>query len=267
MQKPANQRLTRLGLVASLLFLLMAGITQAQAKRASIVAILEFGVTPQSGSPAILGRSATDAVALEMTRTGRFDTIPRAQMEKQIKESDFPVPLSRNDVQRLGQTLGADYVVYGEVQEIVFTENPRRAHVTLSVQMTDTLTGELANGAIQVGTYSSKINELDDTLTQQAISDAAFSAVRAINNYKAAEATVLLVRGGAEVSLNQGSRDGIRSGQEMIVMRGSRFVGRIRISSVGDTDSRAEVIDGGNGIRPEDRARAVFKMPRGPKRL
>ena len=269
MYKPTNQRRTCRGLVVNLLLLLIAftSIAQAQIKRVPTVAMLELSVTPLTGSPAILGRSATDAVVLEMTRTGRFDSVPRAQMEKQIKDSDLGVPLSRNDIQRLGQAIGADYVAYGEVTDISFTEKPRRAHVTLSVQLTDSLTGELANGAIQTGLSSAKTSATDDdTLIQQAISDAAFSIVRAINNYKPAEATVLLVRGGSEVSLNQGNRDGIRKGQEMAVMRGSRFVGRIRISAVGDTDSRAEVLDGGNGIRPEDRARAVFKMPGAAKR-
>jgi hypothetical protein len=245
----------------------MTSVVQAQPKRPPLVAVLEFAVVPRSGSPAILGRAATDAVVLEMTRTGRFDSVPRAQMEQQMKASDLSIPLSNNDVQRLGQAIGSDYVAYGEITEIAFTEKPRRARVTLSVRLTDTLTGELANGAIQVGTSSVKTESTDDdTLIQQAITDAAFSVVRTMNNYRPAEATVLLVRGGSEVSLNQGSRDGISRGQEMVVMRGGRYVGRIRVSSVGDTDSRAEVREGGNGIRPEDRARAIFKMPKAPKR-
>lgn len=239
---------------------------QAQVKRIPTAAVLEFSVVPQSSSPAILGRAATDAVVLEMTRTGRFDSVPRAQMDKQMKESDFSLPLTGNDIQRLGQALGADYVAYGEITEISFAEKPRRARVTLTVRVTDALTGELANGAIQIGNSPPKTDAVeDDTLIQQAISDAAFSVVRALNNYKPLEATVLLARGGVEVNLNAGSRDGIRRGQEMIVMRGSRFVGRIKVSSVGDTDSRAMVTDGGNGIRPEDHARAIFKMPRAPK--
>lgn len=252
----------RLAALLLLFLLAMTATSEAQVSRLPSVAVLEISVTPLSSSPAILGRAATDAVVLEMTRTGRFDSVPRAPLEKQIRESDFSIPLSRNDLQRLGQALGADYVAHGEVTDIAFTEKPRRAHITLSVLLTDTLTGELANGAIQTGSSSAKTSATDDDgLIQQAISDAAFSIVRAMNSYEPAEATVLLVQGSAEVSLNQGSRDGIRRGQEMVVMRGSRFVGRIRISSVGDTDSRAQVMDGENGIRPEDRARGVFKMP------
>jgi TolB-like protein len=254
----------RCGFRALLLLMMVAGtaVAQAQPKRVPTVAVLEFGVVPLSGSPAILGRSATDAVVLEITRTGRFDSVPRAQLEQQIKASDLSLPLSGNDIQRLGQALGADYIAYGEVTEIAFSEKPRRARVTLSVRLTDVLTGELANGAIQTGSSSAKPADLeDDALIQQAISDAAFSIVRSLNNYRPLEATVLLARGGTEVTLNQGSRDGIRKGQEMVVIRGTRYVGRIRVSSVGDTDSRADVVDGGNGIRPEDRAKAVFKMP------
>lgn len=263
----SNSRLRRgFLLVALLLVAAFAAVVQAQVKRVPLVAMLEVSVVPLSSSPAILGRAATDALVLEMTRTGRFDSVPRAQLEKQITDSDFSVPLTGNDVQRLGQALGADYVAYGEITEIVFTEKPRRARVTLSVRITDSQTGELANGAIQVGTSSPKTNLTeDDTLIQQAISDAAFSAVRTLNNYRPVEATVLMAQGGTEVSLNAGSRDGIRRGQEMVLLRSSRYVGRIRVSSVGGTDSRALIIEGGNGIRPEDRARAIFKMPHAPR--
>src|SRR5687768_15185771 len=102
----------------------MAATVQAQPKRAPIVAALEFSVVPLSSSPAILGRTATDAVVLEMTRTGRFDSVPRADLDKQVRDSDLSLPLRSNDVQRLGQALGADYVAYGEITEITFTEKP-----------------------------------------------------------------------------------------------------------------------------------------------
>jgi hypothetical protein len=266
----SSSQLTRRSAITALLSSLASVLpisAEAQLKRTPLVGVLEFSVVPLSSSPAILGRAATDAVVLEMTRTGRFDSIPRAQIEKQIKASDFSPPLSNNDIQRLGQAIETDYVAYGEITQISFTENPRRAHVVLTVRLTDSQTGELANGAIQVGSSAPKNKDtVDDALIQQAITDAAFSVVRAMNNYKPAEATVLLVRSGTEISLNQGGRDGIRKDQEMVVTRRNRFVGRVRISAVGDTDSRAIVLDGGNGIRPEDRARAIFTMPRAPKR-
>jgi hypothetical protein len=38
-------------------------------------------------------------------------------------------------------------------------------------------------------------------------------------------------------------------------------VGRIRVTAVGSTDSTAVIVDPGKGIRPEDRARAIFALP------
>jgi hypothetical protein len=61
--------------------------------------------------------------------------------------------------------------------------------------------------------------------------------------------------------LNRGSRDGITPGLEMIIVRGNETVGRVRVNSVGSTDSTASVILNTKGIRPEDRARAVFSLP------
>ncbi|MBC8101663.1 MAG: hypothetical protein H7Z41_03650 [Cytophagales bacterium] len=249
----------------TLLFLTGVGLAQAQQKRIPVVATLEFGVTAQSGSPAILGRAATDAVVLEMNRTGRFDSVPRSQVQQQIKESDLAPPFRSNEIQRLGQSLGADYVASGEITEIAFIPKPRRARVTLSLRLTDPATGELGNGAVETGLSATDTGAVEDeTLIQQAITDAAFSTVRTMNRYAPVEATVLLIRSGREATLNRGSRDGIRPKQEMVVLRRGSYVGRVRVSSVGDTDCRADILDG--GIRPEDRARAVFKMPDAPRR-
>ena len=48
----------------------------------------------------------------------------------------------------------------------------------------------------------------------------------------------------------------------MIILRERQRVGRIRISTVFPTDSEATVVENTLGIRPEDKARAVFPMPR-----
>ena len=248
------------------LLILAAPPRQARAQLARIpaVAVLEFGVLTNSRTSAILGRNATDAVVVEMTRTGRFDPISRTQLNQQLQELGLTQPLNNNGIQKLGQALGVDYVASGDVTGITFTDNPRRARVTLSVRLTDVISGELANGAIQTG-YSSApppgSQPDDETLVNQAISDAAFSALKSVNNYTLPEATILQTRDTSEVRLNRGGRDGIVNGQEMIVIRGRDRIGRVRVTSVSSSDSLAAVIDYGKGIRPEDRARAIFQLP------
>ena len=237
---------------------------RAQLSRLPTVAVLDFGVLTNSRTSAILGRSATDAVVVEMGRTGRFDVTPRTQLNQQLQDLGLTPPLSNNGIQKLGQALGVDFIASGDVTNVTFSDNPRRARVTLSTRLTDVVSGELANGAITTGFSSAAPAGLqtdDEQLINQATQDAAFSAIKEINNYTLPEATILQTRDTSSVILNRGARDGILNGQEMIVVRGKDQIGRIRVSTVSSNDSIATVLDYGKGIRPEDRARAIFRLP------
>lgn len=248
-------------------FLVFAGAprpARAQLSRVPPVAVLDFGNRTNEPGGVIRARSATDAVVVEMTRTGRFDVTPRTQLNTQLQESGLTPPLDLVGVRRLGQALGVDFVATGDITRVTVGGTPRRAQVTLSVRLIDVVSGELANGAIESGLSPEPpagFQPDDDTLINQALTNAAFNAVQRINNYTLPEATILNTRGQTEVLLNRGSRDGITSGLEMIVIRGSERVGRIRVSTVNSTDSTASITDTGKGIRPEDRARAIFALP------
>ncbi len=250
-------------LLPLLVMALPAKRAEAQVTRLPAVAALEFTVLPSIKASGILGRNATDAVVLEMQRTGRFDVTPRTQLNQQLQELGLTPPLDNNGVVRLGQALGVDFVLTGDVTNVAFTENPRRARITVSARLIDVTSGEFANGAIETG-YSNPpapgFQPDDEALINQALTNAAFNAVRTINNYTLPEATVLLTRSD-EVTLNRGVRDGLQPGQEMIVVRGNERVGRLRVVTVNPTDSIATITDPGKGIRPEDRARAIFQIP------
>lgn len=248
------------------LLILAAAPRQARAQltRVPTVAVIDFGNLANLRAGGILGRQATDAVVVEMTRTGRFDVTPRSQLNQQLQELGLTVPLNNIGIQKLGQALGVDFIADGDINSITFLENPRRARVTLSVRLTDVISGELANGAIESGLSNpppAGFQPDDDTLINQAITNAAFNAVQTINNYSLPEATILSTRDQSQVILNRGGRDGITPGLEMVVIRGQERIGRIRVTSVSSNDSTAAIIDIGRGIRPEDRARAVFRLP------
>ncbi len=63
------------------LLILAASPRQAHAQLTRIpqVAVIDFGNLSTVQAGGILGRQATDAVVVEMTRTGRFDVTPRTQ--------------------------------------------------------------------------------------------------------------------------------------------------------------------------------------------
>ncbi len=247
-----------------LLILAVPRPVRAQVTALPSVAILDFGVNPGVRVSAIQSRNATDAVWLEMSRGGGYDITPRSTVVEELSKLDITLPTNNIGLLRLGQSLGVKYIVTGDITDVKFTEAPRRAKATLSVRMTDTSSGEFVNGAMQVGLSqipAAGVTPDDEQLVSQAITAAAFSAVKQIRDYTLPEATVLINRGNTEVRLNKGARDGIAAGLEMIVLRGSEKVGRVRVTSVNATDAEAVIVDAGKGIRPEDKLVSVFSLP------
>jgi TolB-like protein len=244
-----------------LLILAVPQKAKAQTTKIPSVAALDFGVLPGVGATQIDGRSATDAVALEMTNTGRYEITPRTVLNQEIQKQGLSAPFNSIAIRRLGRALGVDYIMTGDIVNTTAANNQVR--VTLSVRLIDIVSGEFVNGSVQTGTSTAAPAGLDpDRQTQvgQAVSNAAFLIVQAMSSFTLPEATVLNTSD-SEVYLNRGSRDGISKNLEMIVTRGREQVGKIRISSVQATTSVGSVVEANKGIKPEDHARAIVKLP------
>ena len=129
--------------------------------------------------------------------------------------------------------------------------------------MRDRASAEIINGAVQTGNSSSRVGYTcdDDELISEAISNAAFLAVKTMVDYIIPEATVQMNFGDSEVMLNKGARDGIKPGMRMIVLRQNEIIGYVEIRQVNPMDSMAKVVKSMRGIQPEDKVRAIFDMP------
>lgn len=233
----------------------------AQQAARGTVAVVDFTVRPGL-QQALLSRAATDAVAMELSRAG-FNVLPRTQVQNALQELSLEPILDRLGVMKLGKTLAVDSIVSGEVVAVTLEGSPRTARVTILVRVTDVASGEDVNGAAVTGQSNPRVGYVgdDDQLIREAISNAALQAATTIASYTIPEATVLNTVGTDEVLLNRGTRSGIQTGMEMIVLRGRDVVGRIRITRPSTSDAIAKVISSTLGIQPEDRARAVFKLP------
>lgn len=233
----------------------------AQQAARGTVAVVDFTVRPGL-QQALLSRAATDAVAMELSRAG-FNVLPRTQVQNALQELSLEPILDRLGVMKLGKTLAVDSIVSGEVVAVTLEGSPRTARVTILVRVTDVASGEDVNGAAVTGQSNPRVGYVgdDDQLIREAISNAASQAATTIASYTIPEATVLNTVGTDEVLLNRGTRSGIQTGMEMIVLRGRDVVGRIRVTRPSTSDAIAKVISSTLGIQPEDRARAVFKLP------
>ncbi|MES2458937.1 MAG: CsgG/HfaB family protein [Armatimonadota bacterium] len=262
-------RLAALLLVSTLL----PGLAGAQVNRVPQVAVIDLGVYADilrnsNVSGRLLSRQATDAVVNEMIRTGRFDIVPREQVSQQAEALGLNRPYNEIALQRLGQALGVDYIATGAVAALERDKKTNALRTSVVMLLTDVNSGEYANGAVGLGialppkSVSEAIKDLpvEQVMQDQAIGDAAFVLVRKLNNYRLPEATVLLTTANTEVRLNRGIRDGIQEGQDFVIFRQGERVGRVRITRVYDIESYATIIDIGRGIRPEDKARAIFPV-------
>ncbi len=266
MRRTWSKRTALVGVVSmlavSILYPLGAARAYAQLIQLPRIAVLDFENKSGYGGASI-ARAATDAVASEFQKLRKYEVLARGEVEQQLKDLDLTPPLDRTGFLRLGRALQVESIITGEVNAVTFVGSPKQAQVVITVRVIDVASGEPINGAVATGLSNRRPGYTgdDDTLVQEAVRNAAFEAVRIINNYTIPEATVLTTRAGKEVLLNRGIRGGLQPGMEMIVIRRGEEVGRIRVTQVSDSDAVAEIIDFGRGIQSEDRARAIFRAP------
>lgn len=229
------------------------------------VAVVDF-VNETGVMGETLSRIATDAVVVEMSMTNRYDvSITRSQIKAQMDAMDIHPPLDKVNLVRLGEELNADAVLEGAVKSVQLTGSgaTKRASATLVVQLIDQASGEVINGAVQSGSSSARVGYTadDDALITEAISKAAFLAVKTMVDYVIPEATILSNIGADQVMLNRGVRDGLKPGMRMIVLRNREIIGYVEIREVNNTDSIAKVVKSMRGVQPEDKTRAIFDLP------
>lgn len=220
---------------------------------------------------------ATDAVVVELLRSGKFGVTTADALQAKMEELGYKnradrtpkVAMTPPMMVRLGEEVGADNVVTGEISDIKIDMDRKRAEVRMAVRMLHVASGEWENGAAATGVSNPRIGYSADKETDliiEAINNAAREAVENMCRYIIPEATIIGTYGTNEVLLNKGTQEGIYVGMEMIVLRRGEtgeddLVGRIRVTRVSDSDSRGVVVQSTRGMKFEDRVRAVFTLP------
>ncbi|MEO7718361.1 MAG: hypothetical protein ABIY70_19340 [Capsulimonas sp.] len=210
-----------------------------------------------------VGRQASDSFVVELGKSNRYEVSPRQDTLAGLENLGLTLPLDKIGMQKLGRDRNVDAVVSGEVLTVAFDNKPRRATVSVIIRVVDAISGELTNGAVAQGTSTPRPVGAgdDDSLVNQAIDNASFTAVRQITSFNLPKATILNNVDTTNVLINKGSRDGVYDGLNMLVTRGDAEVGRIRVTTVQPDQSTATVTDRGLGIQPQDRATAIYQLP------
>lgn len=242
---------------------------QAQLERRILeVAVLDFN-NKSDYQGKMVERRAADAVAMSLTSTAYdyYMVLPRSDLQKEMETLGLSSQLDKVDMIKLGRNLGLDGVITGTVVQVQVakSEGATQAAVMLACQMLDISTEEPITGTVITGKSSPKYDYTGDIdiLVDEALNKAAFQitqhfisfAVRGVPEF------TILTTIGSEALLNAGSRQGLKEGMEMVVLRKGEKVGRIQVKEVTPTDATATIIEAPQGLQGGDKARVVYEMP------
>ena len=269
--RPLSYLLTLLMAMPALLLLFLAAPASAQmglSVRQPVWAVLDFA-NPSGYGSSDVGRLASDSFVIQLAKLNRYSVLPREQLLTGIQNESLTPPLNLSSIERLGQSLGVDAIVAGEISSISFSRDRRQAKVAIALRVIDPKSGFLLNGALAEGLSNPRPIPVDDEeqLVNEAFGNAAFNATRQLSRFNLPVATVLIsgtnTTNGRNISvtINKGTRDGLTPGLDMMVSRGGRYVGAIKISESTANDANAQITDIGLGIEPGDRATAIYHMP------
>ncbi len=261
------------------LTVLSSGTASAQEKTIKIAVVPFRNVSSMKAD--MYSTMATDAFAVELMRSGKFDNTRAEVVDLKLMDlglktktdRTLKVVISQFELQQLGRELGVSWIASGEIRSINVDNGRKRADVKVAVKILDVETGEWISGAYSAGVSQNRVGYItsrEGDWIVEAINNAASNAVASIIRYMIPTATIVgIVSGTDEVLLNKGEDSGLRPGLQMMVIRREGVgyashedvVGRIRVTKVTDTDAYAKVINAPQGVRAEDRVIAVYELP------
>jgi len=211
-----------------------------------------------------LGEDAAEAVSVELRDRLLLDVLPKADVTLQMSDLGLMAPLTDLELIRLATELDVALVITGEVRGARIVKEPagRYGEVVLAVRLFDRVARADVNGAVATGKSPSSIDASDELLLQKALEQAAFSAIEQMKSRPTITAMVLWSRGDT-VFLNVGSRGGVRSGMQMVAVRGGEPISRVKIDSADELGAYGTVIQG-PPLRTGDNLRGVYELPTGP---
>lgn len=251
------------------LTLLMANRSFAQVTQRPRWAVVDFVDSSKKGGDN-LGAVAAEAVNAELVKIGKYDVEPQETVARKATELGLQQPVTdKTSLMRLAQDLRVGTLVAGEVKawDIKNVDMGKRASVVVRVVVYDVASGIPVNGAALQSSSSVRPSDApNDALLRDAIANAASLAVNKINTQTIPEGTVLNTQGSVgsdrDIALvNQGSRDGFRKDQMVIVTRGREQVATARVVDVEPEFATVKVTTPIKGITPGDRVRVVFEVP------
>lgn len=249
-------------LLPSLQFV-VASRAEAQLQTLPTWAVVEFEVRNPKGQTG-LGKTAAEAVANELARTGKYDVVPQETMQRTLEALQLQSPVTQmTSLLRLATEVRATTIVRGEVVNwrVVNESGGKKADVIMRVEVIDVASGLPVNGSALSASSSIRAASVEDaTVVSEALNTAAMKAVSDINMRTLPQATILNTF--EETALiNHGTRSGFARGQQVIVLRGREQVATAAVTDVEPDSATIKIERSIKGHQPGDRVRVVWKVP------
>jgi len=227
--------------------------------------IVVLDLMDRSGSATgMLGRTFSDALAIELTNTGTFEVVKRSEVQSVMDEFNLAVPLGSAAQGMIADKLKCSYVLSGDIDsvDIVRGRHGTYAEVMVSVLVLHKVTQLPINGAQVVVRSSPKIGYSgnDDVLVHEALAIAAYQVTQKLLNNRLPIATVLNTPTEGQIILRGGSQLGFRKGMILTTVRRGQVTGRAKLTTINPADSRGEVMEDSKGIAPGDKAVPIFEF-------
>ncbi len=243
-----------------------APAAHCQNSRAHPRAIVVDLANLSSAKYALLQRSTTDSLVNELVKRDLFEVASRKEVDDAAKARGMRPPYSDRDLGVVARDIGARFVITGELREadIRTVGGTREYLLGLVVRVRDIQLDEVVNGAAEWGDAPEPPDgrSSDGLLYVEAAASAAFRVVARLEDHKPIEGTIMNSLGPAKLVMNRGMGHGVRGKQEFVIYRDGRRVGRARVFKAFGDFTELVPIDATGGIRPEDRALAVFPEPK-----
>jgi len=241
----------------------VASRAEAQLQTLPTWAVVEFEVRNPKGQTG-LGKTAADAVANELARTGKYDVVPQETMQRTLEALQLQAPVTQmTSLLRLATEVRATTIVRGEVVNwrVVNEAGGKKADVIMRVEVIDVASGLPVNGSALSASSSVRAASVDDaSVIAEAINTAAMKAVADINARSLPQATILNTF--EETALiNHGTRSGFARGQQVIVLRGREQVATASVTDVEPDSATIKIERRIKGHAPGDKVRVVWKVP------
>jgi hypothetical protein len=243
----------------------------AHTHRVGRALVLDFevkeGVDAARLTELALGRHAADALTLALSATGRYDVVPRSDLENALRSVSDNV-LSPNKATQLKlaalPTVRAQSVFVGRIIELKVWDKPARAQVTLEVLERDVLTGEFVNAVRVTDASLPKLGRVkSDMLILEALNRATRRATEEMQARRPLQGDVSQIPSSDAVILNIGAHQGVEIGQRFAVLRGTddvQYIGLAEVTQLSADSAVARVtpVAHSGGLRLGDRVRQIY---------